>query len=58
MRPDHVAISENGETYFATDHFFGPSALKLLLADKSERGLSQCASRGREFVRELVSNYS
>lgn len=55
---DHVILNENGDTYFATDHFFGPSALELLLADKSERGLSLCESIGRQFMQELVRSYS
>lgn len=56
--PDHVVLNATGDTYFATDHFFGPAALELLLQDKSERGLSRCESKGRQFMQALVRNYA
>ncbi|MFC3653311.1 hypothetical protein ACFONN_17250 [Dyella humi] len=54
----HVKLNESGDPYFATDHFFGAAALELLLADKSERGLSMAHASGREFLEELMRNYT
>ncbi|GLQ91066.1 hypothetical protein [Dyella acidisoli] len=54
----HVALNESGDPYFATDYFFDVAALELLLADKSERGLSLAHSSGREFLEELARSYA
>ncbi|MBM7129683.1 hypothetical protein [Dyella mobilis] len=56
--PDHAVPSKDDDAYFDTGYFFGPRALKLLLEDETERGLSLCESVGREFIQQLVRNYS